>query len=195
MRAGQYSASLCRLRKASEGGQDGPRLFDRHRLLEGLTDRIAGAEALDVPRVELAQVARRRAPRRGARRRGPSPTRARRRTSSRLGLAGAARPSSCAKSHGLPSAPRASMTAAAPVRSKALARRRRVAQAAGDDHRHGQLLDELRARGRSRACPCGGLGGVRGWKPIAATPASSTSRRASSTPSRSPGAGRSAASP
>src|SRR3954447_4688668 len=57
MRAGQYSARLCRLRKPLEGVQDGPRLLDRRRLLEGLTARFAGAETLDVPGAELAQVA------------------------------------------------------------------------------------------------------------------------------------------
>src|SRR4051794_12099587 len=57
MRAGQYSARLCRPRKPPEGVQDGPRLLDRRRLLEGLTDRLVGAETLGVPGVELAQVA------------------------------------------------------------------------------------------------------------------------------------------
>src|SRR4051794_33356885 len=57
MRAGQYSARLCRPRKPSEAVQDGPRLVDRGCLLKGLTDRLVGAETLDVPGVELAQVA------------------------------------------------------------------------------------------------------------------------------------------
>src|SRR4051795_11338618 len=57
MRAGQYSARLCGPRKPPEGVQDGSRLLDRRRLLEGLTDRLVGAETLGVPGVELAQVA------------------------------------------------------------------------------------------------------------------------------------------
>src|SRR4051795_10019479 len=57
MRAGQYSAVLCRPRQGRRGVQDPPRLLDRGGLLEGLADRLVGAEALDVPGVELAQVA------------------------------------------------------------------------------------------------------------------------------------------
>src|SRR3954465_10987504 len=57
MRAGQYSAALCRPRQGRRGIQDRPRLVDRGGLLEGLADGLVGAETLDVPRVELAQVA------------------------------------------------------------------------------------------------------------------------------------------
>src|SRR3954447_17276260 len=57
MRAGQYSAVLCRPRQGRRGVQDRPRLLDRGGLPEGLADGLAGARALDVPRVELAQVA------------------------------------------------------------------------------------------------------------------------------------------
>src|SRR4051812_48448384 len=57
MRAGQYSAALCRLRQRSDGVQDRPRLLDGAGLLERLTDRLVGAQTLDVPRVELAQIA------------------------------------------------------------------------------------------------------------------------------------------
>src|SRR3954467_830958 len=57
MRAGQYSAALCRPREGRRGVQDRPRLLDRGGLLKRLADRLVGAEALDVPGVELAQVA------------------------------------------------------------------------------------------------------------------------------------------
>src|SRR4051794_18827822 len=57
MRAGQYSARLSGLRQRCDGVQEGPRFLHRRGLLEGLTDRLVRAEALDVPGVELAQIA------------------------------------------------------------------------------------------------------------------------------------------
>src|SRR3954453_15031093 len=57
MRAGQYTDRLCSPRQLGEGVQDRPRLRHGRRPLEGLAHRLVGAEALEIPRVELAQVA------------------------------------------------------------------------------------------------------------------------------------------
>ncbi len=98
--------------------QQRARCFDRLRTLQPVLKRLAGAEPVDVPGVELAQVAGWRARRRDARRHCRAPSRPR--PGSRLGVGSPSRtPSSCSNSHGLPSEPRASATALAPVRSNA----------------------------------------------------------------------------
>ena len=87
-----------------------------------------------------------RAPHRGARRRASIVQSSSASTCARLGparLAGAGA-SSSANSHGLPSAPRASITAAAPVRGEGLAHAVGVVQAAGEDHRRRQRRDQAR---------------------------------------------------
>src|ERR671928_153676 len=56
MRAGQYSVALCGPRQADGGGQEPSRLLHGGRLLERLAEGLVGAQALEVPRVELAQV-------------------------------------------------------------------------------------------------------------------------------------------
>ena len=61
-------------------------------------------------------------------------------------------------------------------------------QAAGEDHRPGERTRPAWPRGRSRACPCGGPARCAGGSRSPATPASSTRRCASATPSASPGA-------
>ena len=87
-------------------------------------------------------------------------------------------PSTCSNSHGLPSAPRASMTAAAArvlehpadvLGARPCRPRRSPARAAS--------CDELARRGRSPGVPLWRTLTVRGWKVMPATPASSTSRR------------------
>ena len=100
-------------------------------------------EALDVPRVGLAHPARRRARGRGARPRRPSASRARR--GSRRGRAlRSRRPAARSNSHGLPERAAGEhhrgRAGALVGRQDALA----VAQAAGEDHRRGQRLDQPR---------------------------------------------------
>src|SRR3954462_15693117 len=57
MRAGQYSARLSGPRHLCEGVQEGPGLRYGGGLLKGPADGLVGAEPLEVPGVELAQVA------------------------------------------------------------------------------------------------------------------------------------------
>src|SRR3954464_13499568 len=57
MRAGQYSARLSGLRHVCEAVQEGPRLVHRGGLLKRLAKGLVGAEPLEIPGVELAQVA------------------------------------------------------------------------------------------------------------------------------------------
>ena len=117
-------------------------------------------EALDVPGVGLAHPARRRARDRSARRRGSIIQSSSARISSTDGFS--VRPlSSSSNSHGLPSDPRASITAAAPVRScaaRTLSRSRRppvrITGAGSDCHqprrevvvRHALVVDRRAAR-------------------------------------------------
>ncbi len=131
-------AGRCGFRPARARAAPGHRP-DR-RSLKCVLQRLVAAEALDVPGVELAQIAV------GA-----------------LGakmLAGAIDhpielgedlvsgrvttqvPSSSPNSHGFPSEPRASWIAAAPVCANASTGLLGGAQAAGDQHRNGQLLDQ-----------------------------------------------------
>src|SRR3954462_1385310 len=119
MRAGQYSARLSGPRHLCEGVQEGPGLRYGGGLLKGLADGLVGAEPLEVPGVELAQIA----PGAGAAEVLDGAVHDHSsscRTSAAVGSLVSRAPRSWANSHGLPSAPRASMTAAAPVRSYAL---------------------------------------------------------------------------
>ena len=65
------------------------------------------------------------------------------------------RPVSSSKIQGLPSEPRAIITAAAPDSRVGAARGVGAVEAAGDDHRHLDPLGQLAGRARSRARPCG----------------------------------------
>ena len=96
-----------------------------------------------------------RAPRRGARRRAPIVQSSSARTSSRVGSCSSP-PKSWANSQGLPSAPRASITAAAPVRANASRTLRGVVQPAGQDHRRRQRLDQARRQLVVGRRPCAG---------------------------------------
>ena len=96
----------------------------------------------------------------------------------RLGYAALARAHS--KSHGLPSEPRASITAAAPVRAKHRTCPR-IVQAAGEDHRRVQRVHQSRGErvvGNARGARRPSADAARSR----ATPASSTRRCASSKP-------------
>ena len=110
------------------------------------------------------------------------------RTSSRRGLVGRAARAAARTATGC----RASRGRASPRRRRS-ARRRRARRRRRAGRRRGSPAPAARRRAapraRSRACPCGAPRRERGWKPIAATPASSTSRWASSKPSVSPGRG------
>ena len=113
----------------------------------------------------------RRARRRGARSRRRSPSRARRAPRRRSG--GPSRsPSTSSNSHGLPSAPRASITAAAPVCLERLvhAPARCRGRRSGSPAR--RACARARRRARSRARPRWADEAARGCTAIAATPAS-----------------------
>ena len=170
---GQYSEPARRLRPAPRArlaarARAARASIDRRRVRwNASADRRARTpQPLEVPGVELAQVARRA-------RSAPRCSSARSITQSELGddLVGGRRARSRApesarsKSHGLPSAPRASITAAAPVSLVGGARpARRRARPPETITGTRQPLDELARRARSRACPCAGPGARAGGR-------------------------------
>ena len=166
------------VRQAARARQQRPRLGERRRPLERVLQRLVAAEALDVPGVELAQVAG------GAL--GPEVLAGPVDHPVELGqdllaagLAGARRRAAARTATGCPAS-----------RGPAARRRRRCARtprATCSGLRRppeirtgtGQLLDQRAARARSRARPVWRWEAWRGWMQSPATPPSSTRRRAS----------------
>ena len=167
-RAQQYSGAPSGLRRASRrpasGGRRGSssssrtraeRLGALQRFLQALWPRAGQLAGAAHTRGRTCADSAWRAPRRGARRRARSSSRAPPAPPRARAVALASRRAARANSHGLPSAPRASITAAAPVAANASRTRVGVVQAAGEDHGRGQRVAPAARRARSRACLCG----------------------------------------
>ena len=154
--------------RRAQPGQDGraPRRATRSRCSASLSVAVL-AEALDVPGVELAQVAGGALLARGARPRGRSPSPARRGPPRGVGSSSPRRPSRRAKSHGLPSAPRASITASQPVALEGGGDRVGVAHPAGEDHRARAACATSSAASSRSGAPLWCTWAERGWKPMA----------------------------
>ena len=174
--AGAHAASVQQL----------PRRVERRRALERGLERPAAAEPLDVPRIELAQV-----PGRALRPRCSTAQSSTQSSSARIsvavGLAGPRTPSTCSNSHGLPSEPARQQHAG---RAGLLERRRAGLGRVQPARRPAPARAAPRpaiAPARSRARPCAAATRGAGGCESPATPPSNTSRRATSTPLRSPG--------
>jgi hypothetical protein len=113
--AGAGARLVRRRARRADAGEQRARLVHRVRALQLLLEGLARAQALDVPGVELAQVAARAIRAQVLLHAVHDP----RELVEDLvgGRLASRRPRTCSNSHGLPIDPRASMTAAAPVRS------------------------------------------------------------------------------